>query len=98
MIFKVDATLLEAIVLSVISDRDIYGYKITREMRDIIELSESTLYPVLRRLKKCGLLDSYNVQNLGKNRCYYRITKKGKAQLTLYKKEWLRMLPQSTEF
>jgi len=88
MIFKVDNALLEAIVLAVISDTDIYGYKITQEMQGIIELSDSTLYPVLRRLRKYGLLESYNIEYLGKTRCYYKITEEGKTQLALYKKEW----------
>jgi len=88
MVFNVNATLLEAIVLSVISENDIYGYKITQEMQGVIELSDSTLYPVLRRLRDYGLLESYNSQNFGKIRRYYKITKKGRAQLALYKTEW----------
>ena len=89
MNFKVNNTLLEAIVLSVISKNDIYGYKITQEMQDVIELSDSTLYPVLRRLREYGLLESYNSECLGKIRCYYKITDKGKTQLALYQNEWL---------
>ena len=89
MIFKVDNALLEAIVLAVISENDIYGYKITQEMQGIIELSDSTLYPVLRWLKKYELLESYNIEYLGKTRCYYKITEKGETQLAIYKKEWI---------
>ena len=88
MIFKIDAALLEAIVLAVVSADDIYGYKITREMRGIMELSDSTLYPVLRRLKKYGLLDSYDMEYKGKLRCYYKITENGKTQLEQYRAEW----------
>jgi PadR family transcriptional regulator PadR len=88
MIFKANATLLEAIVLSVVSVEDIYGYRITQEMRGVIQVSESTLYPVLRRLKSNGFLESYGVKHSGKMRCYYKITEKGKTQLALYREEW----------
>ena len=88
MIFKINAALLEAMVLSVISEDDIYGYKITQEMCGVIGISDSTLYPVLRRLKNYGLLESYNTENLGKMRCYYKITENGRTQLALYREEW----------
>jgi PadR family transcriptional regulator PadR len=89
MIFKIDTTLLEAIVLSIISGNDTYGYKITQEIRDTVELSESTLYPVLRRLKNYGFLESYAMEFHGKMRCYYKITENGKTQLALYEEEWV---------
>ena len=89
MNFKVDSSLLEAIVLSAISEKDMYGYKITQEMQGVIDLSDSTLYPVLRRLRSHDLLESYRSERHGKIRCYYKITEKGKTQLVLYRKEWL---------
>jgi PadR family transcriptional regulator PadR len=89
MVFKINAALLEATVLSVISVEDIYGYKITQEMRGIIDVSDSTLYPVLRRLREIGLLESYNIQYFGKIRRYYKITEEGKTQLALYRQEWM---------
>ena len=54
----------------------------------MLEVSESTLYPVLRRLKKDGCLEVYDKQYGGRNRRYYKITSVGIAQLSLYKKEW----------
>ena len=88
MIFTVNASLLDAIVLSVVSEEDTYGYKITQEVNNIIGISESTLYPVLRRLQKDNNLEVYDMEYLGRNRRYYRITNKGRILLSLYKEEW----------
>ncbi len=90
MVFNTGAALLDAIVLSVVSkDKDgTYGYKITQDVRQGIEISESTLYPVLRRLEKDGCLTVYNQEFNGRNRRYYKITETGRAQLSLYRQEW----------
>jgi len=88
LIFTVNASLLDAIVLSVVAENDTYGYKITQEVNNIIGISESTLYPVLRRLQKDNNLEAYDMEYLGRNRRYYRITNKGKILLSLYKEEW----------
>ena len=89
MVFNTGAALLDAIVLAVVS-RDAegtYGYKITQDVRQVIELSESTLYPVLRRLQKDGCLEVYDREWAGRNRRYYKVTEQGNAQLNLYKSE-----------
>jgi PadR family transcriptional regulator, regulatory protein PadR len=90
MVFNTGAALLDAIVLAAVSkDRDgTYGYKITQDVRRIIEISESTLYPVLRRLQKDDCLEVYDMECGGRNRRYYKVTEKGEAQLQLYKTEW----------
>jgi len=88
LIFTVNASLLDAIVLSVVSENDTYGYKITQEVNNIIGISESTLYPVLRRLQKDNNLEVYDMEYLGRNRRYYRITNKGRILLSLYREEW----------
>jgi PadR family transcriptional regulator PadR len=88
MVFPVSAALLDALVLSVVSGEDTYGYKITQEIREAMEMSESTLYPVLRRLLKSEFLESYDREYMGRNRRYYKITEKGKEQLAVYKTEW----------
>lgn len=92
MTFNTGAALLDAIVLAVVSwtADGTYGYKITREVQQLIDVSESTLYPVLRRLQKDECLEIYDRAIDGRNRRYYRITAKGYAQLNLYKAEWLR--------
>jgi len=88
LIFTVNASLLDAIVLSVVSENDTYGYKITQEVNNIIGVSESTLYPVLRRLQKDNNLEVYDMEYLGRNRRYYKITGKGRILLSLYNEEW----------
>lgn len=90
MVFNTGAALLDAIVLAVVSKEEegTYGYKITQDVRSVLDISESTLYPVLRRLLKDDCLAVYDMEYAGRNRRYYKITEKGRAQLTLYRKEW----------
>lgn len=90
MVFNTGAALLDAIVLAIVSrvPEGTYGYKITQEVRLAIELSESTLYPVLRRLQKDECLEVYDMECAGRNRRYYKITERGRAQLNLYESEW----------
>jgi PadR family transcriptional regulator, regulatory protein PadR len=90
MVFNTGSALLDAIVLAVVSKEPegTYGYKITQDVRQAIEVSESTLYPVLRRLQKEDCLEVYDQEFGGRNRRYYKITDKGMAQLKLYIGEW----------
>lgn len=90
MVFNTGAALLDAIVLAVVSKEDegTYGYKITQDVRKVIDVSESTLYPVLRRLQKDDCLEVYDRQFDGRNRRYYKVTARGMAQFNLYKSEW----------
>ena len=90
MVFNTGAALLDAIVLSVVS-KDVegtFGYRITQDVREVIEISDSTLYPVLRRLQKEECLEVYDMAIDGRNRRYYKITEKGRVQLNLYRGEW----------
>lgn len=90
MVFNTGAALLDAVVLAVVSREPggTYGYKITQDIRRAIDISESTLYPVLRRLQKEDCLEVYDMAIDGRNRRYYRITESGRAQLNLYRGEW----------
>ena len=90
MVFHTGAALLDAIVLAVVSmeETGTYGYRITQDVRKVIDVSESTLYPVLRRLQKDECLEVYDKQFDGRNRRYYKVTEKGMAQLNLYRVEW----------
>lgn len=90
MVFNTGAALLDAVVLAVVSreSQGTYGYRITQDVRHAIEVSESTLYPVLRRLQKDECLEVYDMQYDGRNRRYYKLTEKGIAQLNLYRLEW----------
>ena len=92
MVFNTGAALLDAIVLAVVSKepQGTYGYKITQDVRTAIEVSESTLYPVLRRLQKEECLEVYDMECAGRNRRYYKLTERGRVQLNLYESEWRR--------
>ena len=92
MVFNTGAALLDAVVLAMISHEPegTYGYKITQEVRQVIEISESVLYSVLRRLQKDECLEVHDMECGGRNRRYYRITEKGRAQLNPYISEWYR--------
>lgn len=90
MVFNTGAALLDAVVLAAVSKeaKGTYGYKITQDVRRVIDVSESTLYPVLRRLSKEACLEVYDLAIDGRNRRYYKITEDGRVQLNLYKSEW----------
>ena len=88
MIFNINAALLDALVLAIVKKEDTYGYEITRVLKNELDVSESTLYPVLRRLQKDECLEVYDRSYDGRNRRYYKVTEKGMAQLNLYKIEW----------
>ncbi len=88
MTYQLTAPLLDACVLGVVESEDVYGYTLTQKVMDVVDISESTLYPVLRRLQKSGLLTTYDQPYQGRNRRYYRITSEGSAQLRFFRKEW----------
>ena len=88
MAFKIESSLLDACALAILKRGDTYGYEITQEMKKSIVVSESTLYPVLRRLQKEQLCRTYDQPYQGRNRRYYSITEKGIAQLSDYLRQW----------
>ena len=88
MAFKIESSLLDACALAILHRGDTYGYEITQEMKKSITVSESTLYPVLRRLQQEHLCQTYDQPYQGRNRRYYRITEKGEEQLRDYMKQW----------
>ena len=79
---------MDALVLSIVSQESTYGYKITQDVRSVMEVSESTLYPVLRRLQKDECLETFDREFSGRNRRYYSITDKGSQRLATYRVEW----------
>ncbi len=81
--------MLDALVLSVLDNGDTYGYEIIKALKTELEISESTLYPVLKRLQKNGSLSTYDKSFNGRNRRYYAITAEGKTKLQQHKKTWL---------
>lgn len=88
LLFSVVSPLLDACVLAILEERDTYGYALTQRLKSQLELSESALYPVLRRLCATGALSTYDKEIQGRNRRYYSITNMGKTMLKKYKNEW----------
>jgi len=88
MALNTGPSLLDAIVLSAAAREGTYGYKITQDVRSVMEVSESTLYPVLRRLQKDGCLETYDQEFGGRNRRYYKITPAGRQRLDESLSEW----------
>lgn len=88
MAIQVTAELLDGAVLAVLDREDTYGYRLTQQIQDAVQISTSTIYPVLRRLKKNGLLTTYDQPFQGRNRRYYEITAAGRDRLSEIKAEW----------
>lgn len=90
MAFATSAALLDAIVLAVVAreEHGTYGYKITQEVRQVLDISESTLYPVLRRLQKDGCMTVRDEAYNGRNRRYYEVTSTGRVRLEQFRAEW----------
>lgn len=85
---QVKKGILEIFVLAILLKGESYGYQIINDLSDTVIITESTLYPILRRLLNQGELESYNELFQGRNRKYYRITKKGKIHLDEFMEEW----------
>ena len=89
MLLPVNAAMMDACVLATLEKEDAYGYRITQQLSRGIGASESSLYPVLRRLQKDGCLNTYDVAISGRNRRYYQLTPRGRQVLATYKTEWV---------
>lgn len=84
--------LLDVCVLAAINSEDSYGYKIIKDIKPYLEISESTLYPILRRLGASNMLEEKSVEHNGRLRKYYHITEKGKKRIEEFKAEWKEVL------
>ena len=80
--------LLDECVLAALSRGESYGSRILKDLPDCLEISESTLYPILRRLEAGHCLSSHSVEHEGRLRKMYRITEEGRRQLRLFLQEW----------
>jgi len=80
--------LLEICVLKVLQKGDSYGYQIIKDAEKYIELSESTLYPILKRLESGAYLTVYTVEHNGRLRKYYSITDLGRKKIRAFVEEW----------
>ena len=85
---QISAELLDGIVLAVVQQADTYGYALTQQIQETIDISPSTLYPVLRRLKAQGALSTYDKPFGGRNRRYYQLTPLGAQILRDTEKNW----------
>ncbi|ATP39885.1 PadR family transcriptional regulator [Solibacillus sp. R5-41] len=88
MTFQLGSSLLDACVLAILEKEDAYGYSLTQEVQSVMNISESTLYPVLRRLQKADFLTTYDQPFQGRNRRYYQITGLGHLRLLELLTEW----------
>lgn len=80
--------LLDICVLAALIEGDSYGYQLIQDTKEIVEMSESTLYPILRRLEDSKYLTSYKEEYNGRLRKYYRITDLGKKHVLIFLQEW----------
>ena len=88
MLLPVNAAMMDACVLAALEKGDTYGYRITQELAKGIGASESTLYPILRRLEAAELLTVRAVEHNGRLRKYYHITAAGRVRIAAFAEEW----------
>jgi len=84
--------LLDVCVLAAIKNEDSYGYKIIKDMKPYLELSESTLYTILKRLETANMLTVRTAEHGGRLRKYYRITDLGQQRIADFKADWEEIL------
>ena len=84
--------LLDVCVLAAIRSEESYGYKIIKDMKPYIDLSESTLYTILKRLETAKMLTVRSAEHDGRLRKYYRITDLGRARISEFCEEWKEIL------
>ena len=84
--------LLDVCVLSAIQYEPSYGYQIIKDIKPYVDISESTLYPILRRLETASLLTVRSAPYNGRLRKYYRITPLGLQRIEDFKQEWKEIL------
>lgn len=89
MVYQLSSPLLDACVMAVLAQEDAYGYVLTKKVQAVVDISESTLYPVLRRLQKENLLQTYDMPEAGRNRRYYSLSPEGRVKLEYYREEWI---------
>lgn len=80
--------MLEVCVLAALKSEDSYGYKIIKDVHPFVEISESTLYPILKRLEAAGFITVNTVQHNGRLRKYYHLTQSGSERIDIFIDEW----------
>ena len=85
--------IIELCVLKIVSNKDMYGFELIQSISTEIEVNENTIYPILRRLTKQGLFDTYTeTMSIGAPRKYYKITGEGTEKLNEYESEWKKFI------
>ena len=84
--------LLDICVLAAIKGEDSYGYKIIKDVKPYMTISESTLYPILRRLEESGCLTVRSIEHNGRLRKYYHLTDVGREKLNAFAEEWIQIM------
>ena len=83
--------LIEVCVLAAIRKQDSYGYQIIKDISPYLSISESTLYPILKRMESNGYLTVYSIEHNGRLRKYYQITQAGLGKIEDFKQEWSKL-------
>ena len=84
--------ILDVCVLTVLRRGDSYGYRLVRDVGELIDVSESTLYPIVKRLEAAGQLTVYSMEHNGRLRKYYRITEAGERRIHAFLAEWRQLM------
>ena len=92
MDIQIKRGLLDVCVLAAIKNEDSYGYRIIKDVKPYVDISESTLYPILRRLEASELLTVRSAEHNGRLRKYYHITPAGLQRIEDFKEEWKEIL------
>lgn len=88
MDIQIKRGLLEICVLAAIKSEDSYGYQIIKDIKPYVEISESTLYPILRRLEAAECITVHSAEHNGRLRKYYHITQTGHNKIKAFASEW----------
>lgn len=88
MDIQVKKGLLEACVLAALVQGDSYGYQLVKDVGAVVEISESTLYPIVKRLEAAGMLTVYSIEHNGRLRKYYHVTEAGRIRLREHQADW----------
>ena len=88
MDIQIKRGLLDVCVLAAIKGEQSYGYQIIKDMKPYVDISESTLYPILRRLEAADCLTVQSMEHNGRLRKYYKITDAGKRKIDAFREEW----------
>ena len=84
--------MLDICVLASLLQGDSYGYMIIKDLSPHVEISESTLYPILRRLEEMRAVETYSMEHNGRLRKYYAITPLGERRIRIFLDEWKSMM------